>query len=90
MQLNLLDILDAAASAGALKPDGPDGNPDFYDNAIIGITDEGRLVYGKELMTFELEEFGEMDYNEAFEFLEFNTFCAHLGEMTPLFINQYL
>jgi len=90
MQLNLLDILDAADSAGALKPDGPDGNPDFYDNAIIGITDEGRLVYGKELMTFELEEFGEMDYNEAFEFLEFNTFCAHLGEMTPLFINQYL
>lgn len=90
MQLNLLDILDAADSAGALKPDGPDGNPDFYDNAIIGITDEGRLVYGKELMTFELEEFGEMDYNEAFEFLEFNTFCAHVGEMTPLFINQYL
>jgi len=90
MQLNLLDVLDAADSAGALKPDGPDGNPDFYDNAIIGITDEGRLVYGKELMTFELEEFGEMDYNEAFEFLEFNTFCAHLGEMTPLFINQYL
>ena len=90
MQLNLLDVLDAADSAGALKPDGPDGNPDFYDNAIIGITDEGRLVYGKELMTFELEDFGEMDYNEAFEFLEFNTFCAHLGEMTPLFINQYL
>ena len=90
MQLNLLDVLDAADSAGALKPDGPDGNPDFYDNAIIGITDEGRLVYGKELMTFELEEFGEMDYNEAFEFLEFNTFCAHVGEMTPLFINQYL
>jgi hypothetical protein len=90
MELNLIDILDAAEFAGALKPDGPDGNPDFYDNAIIGITDEGRLVYGKELMVFELVDGDEMDYTEAFEFLEYNCFYAGVGEMTPLFINQYL
>jgi hypothetical protein len=90
MELNLLDILDAAEYANALKPDGPDGNPDFYDNAIIGITDEGRLVYGKELMVFELVDGDEMDYTEAFEFLEYNCFYAGVGEMTPLFINQYL
>ena len=88
--VNLLDILDAAESADALKPDGPDGNPDYYDSSIIGITDEGRLVYGKELMARDLEEYGEMDYNEAWEFLEFNTFNAYVGEMTPLFINQYI
>jgi len=90
MELNLTDILDAAEYANALKPDGPDGNPDFYDNAIIGITDEGRLVYGKELMVFELVDGDEMDYTEAFEFLEYNCFYAYVGEMTPLFINQYL
>jgi hypothetical protein len=90
MELNLVDILDAAEYANALKPDGPDGNPDFYDNAIVGITDEGRLVYGKELMVFELVEGDEMDYTEAFEFLEYNCFCGYVGEMTPLFINQYL
>jgi hypothetical protein len=90
MELNLVDILDAAEYANALKPDGPDGNPDFYDNAIIGITDEGRLVYGKELMVFELVDGDEMDYTEAFEFLEYNCFYAYVGEMTPLFINQYL
>jgi hypothetical protein len=90
MELNLLDILDAAEYANALKPDGPDGNPDFYDNAIVGITDEGRLVYGKELMVFELVDGDEMDYTEAFEFLEYNCFYAYVGEMTPLFINQYL
>jgi hypothetical protein len=90
MELNLTDILDAAEYANALKPDGPDGNPDFYDNAIVGITDEGRLVYGKELMVFELVDGDEMDYTEAFEFLEYNCFYAYVGEMTPLFINQYL
>ena len=90
MDLNLVDILDAAEYANALKPDGPDGNPDFYDNAIVGITDEGRLVYGKELMVFELVDGDEMDYTEAFEFLEYNCFYAYVGEMTPLFINQYL
>jgi hypothetical protein len=90
MELNLVDILDAAEYANALKPDGPDGNPDFYDNAIVGITDEGRLVYGKELMVFELVDGDEMDYTEAFEFLEYNCFYAGVGEMTPLFINQYL
>jgi hypothetical protein len=90
MELNLVDILDAAEYANALKPDGPDGNPDFYDNAIIGITDEGRLVYGKELMVFELVDGDEMDYTEAFEFLEYNCFYAYVGEMRPLFINQYL
>jgi len=88
--INILDVLDAAESANALKPDGMDGNPDFYDDAIVGITDEGRLVYGKERMAFILEEYGEMDYNESWEFLEYNCFNAYVGEMTPLFINQYI
>lgn len=89
--VNLLDVLDAAESANALKPDGPDGSPDFYDDAIVGITDDGILVYGKEKMAFLLEEGDdEMDYNSAWEFLEYNTFCAYVGEMTPLFINQYI
>jgi len=26
-----------------------------------------------------------MDYDEASEFLEFNTFCAYVGEKTPIF-----
>ena len=88
--INILDVLDAAESANALKPDGPDGNPDFYDDAIVGITDEGRLVYGKERMAFLLEDTDDMDYNSAWEFLEYNCFSAYVGEMTPLFINQYI
>jgi hypothetical protein len=40
----------------ALKPDGIDGNPDGYDGAIVGITDNGQLVYSKELMVDLLVE----------------------------------
>ena len=88
MEINLLDVLEAAENAEALKPV-ENNNPNFYDEAIIGITDEGRLVYSKETMCKILEEVGEMDYNEAWEYLEYNCFNTYVGEMTPLYINQY-
>lgn len=88
MDINLLDVLDAADNSGALKPVEND-DPNFYDSAILGITDEGRLVYSKETMCKLLEEVNEMDYNKAWEFLEYNCFNAYVGEMTPIYINQY-
>jgi hypothetical protein len=30
-----------------------------------------------------------MEEEEAWEFLEFNTFCAYVGEQTPIFVNTY-
>lgn len=88
MDLSL--ILEMAAECLALKPNGFDGNPDGYDHAIIGITDNGQLVYSKEKM---LELLMEMDKDiteeEAWEFLEYNTFCAYVGEQTPLYVNTY-
>jgi hypothetical protein len=88
MDVNLLDVLDAADSSNALKPV-ENNDTNFYDSAILGITDEGRLVYSKEIMCKLLEEINEMDYNEAWEFLEYNCFNAYVGEMTPIYINQY-
>jgi len=88
MEINLLDVLEAAENAEALKPV-ENNNPNFYDDAIVGITDEGRLVYSKERMCDLLTGLDEMDYNEAWEFLEDNCFNAYVGEMTPLYINQY-
>ena len=83
-------ILEMAAECLALKPNGFDGNPDGYDHAIIGITDNGQLVYSKEKM---IELLMEMDKDiteeEAWEFLEYNTFCAYVGEQTPLYVNTY-
>ena len=89
MDVNLLDVLDAADNSGALKPVEND-DPNFYDSAILGINDSGRLVYGKELMASLLEELNEdMNYEQAFEFLQYNCFNAYLGVHTPIYVNQY-
>jgi len=45
--MDLQVILQVAEEVLALKPDGFDGNPNGYDPAILGITDDGQLVYSK-------------------------------------------
>lgn len=83
-------ILQTAEEVLALKPDGFDGNKDGYDSAIVGITDNGQLVYSKEMMVKLLMEMDkEMNEEDAWDFLEFNTFCAYVGEQTPIFINTF-
>lgn len=101
--VDLDHIIETAESSLALKPDGFDGSKDGYDKAIIGITDNGQLVYSKEWMVRLLVE---MDYKsvmeaedktdlepmteeDAWEFLDFNCFCAYVGEQTPIFVNTY-
>lgn len=89
MEINLTDILYTAEESGALIPDGPDGTSDFYNPAIIGISNEGRLVYSKDIMVTLLQSHTNT-YEEAIEFLEYNCWFAYYGEMTPIFIDQYL
>ena len=83
-------ILEIAEEYESLKPIGPDDNPDFYDSCILGITDNGNLVYGKELMITFFAEYEELSYSLALEYLDYNCFSAYVGEMTPLYINQYI
>ena len=80
-------ILQTAAECEALKPDGFNGDPDGYDEAILGITDNGQLVYSKEIMVRLLCR--EMSEEDAWEFLEYNCFNAYVGEQTPVFVNTY-
>lgn len=99
-----LDLVNETAEGClALKPDGFDGDPNGYDKAIIGLTDGGQLVYSKEWMVRLLLEMDyksimeskdktdlePMTEEDAWEFLEFNTFCAYVGEQTPIFVNTY-
>ena len=99
-----LDLVnESAESCLALKPDGFDGDPNGYDRAIIGLTDGGQLVYSKEWMVQLLMEADHksimeaedktdlepMTEEDAWEFLEFNCFCAYVGEQTPIFVNTY-
>lgn len=47
-------------------------NPD-YDNAIIGVDENGRVIYSYELMVKCLMKEDGMDYEEACEFIDYNT-----------------
>ena len=88
--MDLEVILQVAEEVLALKPDGFDGNPNGYDPAILGITDDGQLVYSKEKMVQILMETDkEMNEEEAWEFLDFNCFNAYVGDQTPIFVNTY-
>lgn len=87
--MDLQLILESAELVGSLKPDGFDGNPDGYDTAIVGITDNGQLVYSKEKMVELLMEVSDMNEDEAWDYMYFNCFGAYVGEMTPIFINEF-
>jgi hypothetical protein len=82
-------VLEWADDVKALKPIGPNGENSFYDYAILGITDDGRLVYSKDTMVKWLSSYSNMLYEEASEFLEFNCFSTYVGEMTPIYVNQF-
>lgn len=50
-------------------------NPD-YDSAIIGVSDDRRVVYDFDLMVQHLVETDGMTEEEAIEFIEYNTLRA--------------
>lgn len=62
---------------------------DDYDDAIIGVSlghDGGRVVYDSSKMVDICINDMEMSLEEAWEWLEFNTFGAYVGERTPIYI----
>jgi len=63
---------------------------DGFDNAIIGICTESevpRVVYDKDLMIDELMNDG-LAWDEAYEYLEFNTWNVYVGKGTPIYIQR--
>lgn len=62
---------------------------DGFNDAIVGIDTNGKLVYDIEKMTEVLMTRDGMDYETAIEFLDFNVLCAYVGELTPIHINLY-
>lgn len=64
-------------------------NPD-YDSAIVGVTDEGNVVYDFWKMVDYLMEHDGMEMMEAVEFIEFNTIRAppYAGEKAPVVITM--
>ena len=60
-------------------------SPDYL-SAIVGISEEGRLVYSYNKMVEHLMTAENMDAEEAMEFIDYNTIRAlpYAGEMAPI------
>ena len=60
-------------------------NPD-YDSAIIGITEDNQVVYDYEKMIEHLMQEDDMDYEEAVDFISYNTIRSlpYAGEGAPI------
>lgn len=56
-----------------------------FDKAILGITDNGKIVYSIEKIKSILIKDG-MNIDDVDEYIEFNIFGAYLGEFTPIYI----
>ena len=62
-----------------------------YDSAIIGVAsgnDTGRVVYSIPKMIQVCMKELSVDYEEALEWLEYNTFNAFVGEFTPIYLDE--
>ena len=61
---------------------------DDYDTAILGYTDDGRLVYLYEKMVDWLVKNDNMTPDDAVEWLDYNTIRAipYMGEKAPIIV----
>lgn len=60
-------------------------NPDFA-NAVVGVSDDGRVIYDYEMMVDCLAEEDEMNREDAIDFINYNTVRAlpYMGAMRPI------
>ena len=79
------DRLAEAGFEGAIVFENPD-----YDDAIIGVTDDGNVVYDFYKMVGHLMEKDGMSFLEAVEFIEYNTIRSlpYAGDGAPIVITM--
>ena len=62
---------------------------DGFANAIIGYTDDGKIVYSKSKMVEVLISEEDMSLIDAIEHCEFNIWNSYVGEFTPIYVNDF-
>ena len=77
MNGTLEEIFKANPNSEFLKSDG-------FDAAVVGM-ENGILIYSKDKCVQSLVERDGMTEDDAEEFLEFNTYYAHFGPLTPIY-----
>lgn len=63
---------------------------DGFNDALIGMSHDGRLVYDINVMRKILIERDKMESIEADEYLDFNVINAKFGELNPIFITLHM
>ena len=78
-----------------LREDGYEGtivleNPD-YAEAAVGVTNNGKVVYDFERMVEHLASVDGITYEDAVEFIEYNTLRAipYFGEKAPIVMFRF-
>lgn len=63
-------------------------NPSFK-NSIIGISYDNRVIYDYDLMVYDLMKEEELSYEDALEFIEYNTLRAipYMGADAPIILD---
>ena len=63
-----------------------------YDGSIVGVTTDGRVVYDYDKMVEELMEDEGWSYEEAAEWIDYNTIRAlpYAGENSPIIMYHIL
>jgi hypothetical protein len=62
-----------------------------YDSAIIGYDDNsGRIIYDYEKMIEHLMDADGIEYEEAMEFIDYNTVraCPYMGDKAPIILHS--
>ncbi len=62
-----------------------------YEDACIGISEDGRAVYDYDKMVLWLTETKGYTEDEAVEWIEFNTIRAlpYMGDMRPIILHRF-
>ena len=61
---------------------------DGFNDAIIGTTDFGCVVYSKKIMVEKLI-FTGATYVDAIQHCEYNIWNSYVGECSPIFVNDF-
>lgn len=61
-----------------------------FDDALIGLSNDGRLIYDLGVMRKILQDRDKMCPIEADEYLDFNVLSTKFGELNPIYITLYM
>ena len=61
-----------------------------FDNSIIGVTFDGRVIYALDLMIHEYKEDNHCSEEEAMEWIDYNTIRAlpYAGPKAPIIVSS--